>query len=207
VFALNGRNSERLFRRFARDPMGAVILREGRSLGAVLAEHERLRAFPPGSLGRAYVEFMNREQISAEGLAEATESVREREELDADQLLFEDRIRDMHDLWHVVTGYSRDIVGEVALMAFSYRQLRTPAFALIAGFAYLFLELRVPGARALLSGAWRRAGSAPWLPVQDWETLLARPLDEVRAELGVGPPPAYTRHFRVGRALVPEAAA
>jgi ubiquinone biosynthesis protein COQ4 len=207
VFALEGRHREQVFQRFAADPGGATILREERSLGARLADREGLHALAPGSLGRAYVEFMDREQLSTEGLALATEPAREQCGLDADRRLVEDRIRDLHDLWHVVTGYSRDILGEVALIVFSYRQLGTRAFAPIAAISYLFMEFRIPGARALLRGAWQRAGSAPWLPVENWETLLERPLDEVRETLGVGPAPVYTRHFRVGRALVPERAA
>ena len=50
--------------------------------------------------------------------------------------------------------------------------------------------------------AWRRAATAAadlgiggrraaWLPAQDWEALLGRPLDEVRAQLGLGEPPRY----------------
>ena len=43
--------------------------------------------------------------------------------------------------------------------------------------------------------------------MEDWEALLARPLDEVRETLRVGPPPAYVRHIRNpnGFGLVPEA--
>ena len=42
------------------------------------------------------------------------------------------RVRDMHDLWHVITGYGRDGLGEGCLVAFSYAQTRSLGFAAIA---------------------------------------------------------------------------
>ena len=99
----------------------------------------------------------------------------------------------MHDLWHVVTGYSRDLIGELLLLSFSWKQLRTRAFALIIPVAYVFNEWQNPGFRVLAREALRRGRDAVWLPVQNWEALLERPLDEVRETLRVGPPPVYTQ--------------
>jgi hypothetical protein len=65
-------------------------------------------------------------------------------------------------------------------------------------------ELRVPGTLALLRQSKERARNAKWLIAEDWEQLLEEPLEEVREKLGVGPPPMYTRYFRVGGRLAPE---
>ena len=45
--------------------------------------------------------------------------------------------------------------------------------------------------RADLEG-FRARARAEWLPEQEWESMLALPLEEVRARLKVGAPPEYT---------------
>jgi ubiquinone biosynthesis protein COQ4 len=197
VLALQGSVSERVFQRFCADPDGARLLDSQPSLLATLSDRDRLAQLPPGSLGREYLDFMTRENLSAQGLAEIVSRVEdELVSADSDRRYVHDRIRDMHDLWHVTTGYSRDLLGELALIAVSYQQLRTRAFGLILPLAYTVNEWKAPGARALLRGAWQRGKAAHWLPIQDWEGLLDRPLDEVRQRLRLGPPPQYTRYFR-----------
>jgi ubiquinone biosynthesis protein COQ4 len=206
VYALQGRTTERVFQRFRADPLGARILAERRSIRETLTDRQRLRALPEGSLGRVYVDFMDAEGISLEGLdAAIAEPVREVfGVMDAERRLVHDRITDLHDLWHVATGYSRDMVGEFALLALGYEQLGNPAYRLSLMTIRPICALQAPGANALITDARRRGREASWLPVQDWEGLLDVPLDEARARLGLGPPPAYTRYFRVGRRLRPE---
>ena len=82
----------------------------------------------------------------------------------------------------------RDLIGENLLVFFTWKQLHTRAFRLIMPMTYLFNESRCPGFRALARDALRRGGDAVWLPVQDWETWLTLPLDEVRAKLGISAP-------------------
>ena len=207
VLALDGNRSEENFQRFAADPFGAQILAERRSLIAALSDRAALGTLPAESLGRAYLTFMEEEKISAEGLAAAVAPAdRELGEYDADRQLIHERIGAMHDLWHVITGYSRDILGELQLLAFSHVQLRTRVFGWLVPLAAFANERRIPGTRRLIAIARERAAAAPWLPVQDWEALLARPLDEVRQTLRIGTPPVYTRHFRNpnGFGLIPE---
>jgi ubiquinone biosynthesis protein COQ4 len=206
VYALQGRTPERLFQRFRTDDAGARILAERRSLREKLIDRPSLRALPEGSLGKVYVDFMDAEGIDLEGLVDATtEPAREVfGTLDAERQLVHDRITDMHDLWHVATGYSRDLVGEFALLSFGYEQLGTPAYRLSLTFIRPLCALQAPESRDLIEDAGRRAREASWLPVQDWEGLLAVPLDEARERLRLGPPPEYTRYFRVGRRLRPE---
>ena len=98
----------------------------------------------------------------------------------------------MHDLWHVVTGYGRDVLGELALLAFTYEQTRNPG----VGYIVRNVERRMrKGGNAEVSAFLREASErgrgAAFLPVADWEALLERPLEEVREELRVGPPPEY----------------
>jgi ubiquinone biosynthesis protein COQ4 len=191
VDALSGKSGERLFRRFRATASGARILHEKCDLLNALCQRDRLAALPPGSLGRSYLDFVTREQITADGLVAASLEAREQvEELSEDYRRTMERLRDMHDLWHVVAGYGRDLVGEASLLAFSFAQTWNPGLGFIAGVAYLRIG-DVPGARGLIREAFRRGRRAAWLPGEDWEALLARPLDEVRSRLRVGEPPRY----------------
>jgi ubiquinone biosynthesis protein COQ4 len=124
--------------------------------------------------------------------------------MDAERQLVHDRITDLHDLWHVATGYSRDMVGEFALLAFGYEQLGTPAYRLVLAAFRPLGALQAPGSVALIDDARRRGREVSWLPVQGWEGLLAPSLEDAREKLGLRPPPAYTRYFRAGHRLRPE---
>ena len=96
IRALSGNALRNAFERFRNTPVGRRVLAEERNLMAVLTDREALRALPAGSLGRAYLEFVEREQITAEGLAEA--SAHEAAISDPALLRFATRQRDMHDL-------------------------------------------------------------------------------------------------------------
>jgi ubiquinone biosynthesis protein COQ4 len=91
----------------------------------------------------------------------------------------------------VVTGYGRDLLGEASLLAFSYAQTRNRGVGFIVATAF-WKARRAPEFRRMLRDAFRRGQRSAWLPAADWEALLARPLEEARAELRVGPPPSYT---------------
>src|SRR5262245_61627185 len=72
IDALSGNHGERLFERFRRTSAGVRLLARRPNLLAVLSDREGLASLPPGSLGRTYAEFMGREQISADGLVQAS---------------------------------------------------------------------------------------------------------------------------------------
>lgn len=205
VYALQGRAAERVFQRFRSDRDGARILAQRRSIRETLVDRARLRTLPEGSLGRVYADFMDAEGIDLQGLVDATaEPAREVfGPMDAQRQLVHDRITDLHDLWHVATGYSRDLIGEFALLSFGYEQLGTRAYRLSLAFIRPLCAIQAPESLALIDDARHRGREASWLPVQDWEGLLAAPLDEARERLRLGPAPEYTRYFRVGHRLRP----
>src|SRR5579884_1507419 len=129
ISALTGDSFERVFRAFRRTPHGQRLLRERPSLAAILSDRERLAAMPDGSLGREYLAFMDRAKISTEGLMAAQQARIDPNaglEPDADRMYVGDRLRDMHDLWHVLTGYGADDTGEIANLWFSVGQFGNP---------------------------------------------------------------------------------
>ena len=190
IEALSGSSGRRLFERFVKTEDGARMLAERPDLLATLQDRDALLALPEGSLGRVYADFVAREQISADGLVAASEEPDRRGQVSEERIWFGSRLRDMHDLWHVVTGYGRDLVGEAALLAFTYAQTRNHGIGFIVAVAYLRAG-DAPEARRLMREAYARGRRAAWLPGEDWEALLAQPLDAVRERLAVGEPPRY----------------
>ncbi|HXC50092.1 MAG TPA: Coq4 family protein [Candidatus Limnocylindrales bacterium] len=196
IRALSGNSFERLFQRVLADPVGSRILNERRDILPVLQDRDRLRQLPEGTLGREYARFLDQEGISAEGLVEASDGFDDSVFLDDRAELLSRRLRDIHDLWHVVTGYQRDLFGEVALLAFTYAQIRNGGIGFIVLIAML-KEWR-EGYRdglALSRGAYFRGRRAGFFAAADWEALLERPLAEVRRELGVTELAPYTPLF------------
>jgi ubiquinone biosynthesis protein COQ4 len=186
-------SGDRVVRRLRRTESGARLLAERPSLLAALSDRDALLAMPEGSLGRAYGEFMTSEQISADGLVAASVDGGDARLVSEEQRFVGERLRDMHDLWHVVTGYGRDLLGEAALLAFTFAQTRTLGIGVIVGHALWKARGDFAPARGIIWQGFRRGLRAEWLPAQEWETLLPLPLEEVRERLRVGDPPAYTQ--------------
>lgn len=193
IDALSGRSVEYAFDRFASSETGRRLLEDRPDLVSALSDRERLLALPVGTLGRTYAEFVSREEITADGLVAASERDGELDpSIPEERYWFGARLRDMHDLWHVTTGYNRDLVGEASLLAFSYAQIKNRGIGFIVAVAYLRANpSEAPHARAMIRDGYRRGRDAEWLPGQDWEALLELPLDEVRKQLRVGEPPVY----------------
>jgi len=185
--AMRGNSVNRNFRRFAQSPAGQKVLEERRDIYPVLTDRDGLRALPAGSLGRAYLAFMEAEDLSAQALVQASESW-ERDPVPPDIELFRTRMRELHDVTHIVTGYGRDPLGELCLLTHTYRQQGNLGRVMIVAMAWS----RLPKpARAAVFEAWRNGKSCGWLAGQDWEALLAHPLDEVRRALSVKLPLRY----------------
>ena len=195
IGALSGNSGKRAFRRFSRSPGGQRILRDKRDLFSVMNDVQRLRAMPEGSLGRAVADWYQLEELSAQGLADASEAAfseggPRRAQLSSDEDLFSKRLLDLHDVFHVLTGYGRDLLGELAVLAFTIPQIKN------AGIAYLVLDvLKSSGWNStmgkLIRQAFQRGRRCEWLVDQDWEALFEQPIERVREKLGVGEPPVY----------------
>ena len=94
-------------------------------------------------------------------------------------------MRQTHDMWHVVTGYATDPLGEALLQAFTYGQLQPPSSLLIAlaGTMKGFSKRRsLPQEMLAAYRAGRNAGKLSTFP---WEDYLDTPLSTVRARLGL----------------------
>lgn len=161
-----------------------------------LQDRAWLESLPPGSVGRAYLDFIDERNLSAYGLAGESRKVADTDiEAAHPYAWYARRLRDVHDLWHILTGYRTDALGEACVVAFSLPQTRSSGFGLIAaGVAFEAARARTgyPCARAILQ-AWRRGRRAAWLPGLDYEALLTEPLTQARARLGLGETTLYDR--------------
>ena len=174
---------------------GQAIRASEPSLVAILDDHAALRKLPAGSLAHAYCDFMEREGLSAQGLVDELDKYRRPDQYFNDQAdWYFQRVRDTHDLMHILSGFGRDALGEQCVLAFTYSQ--QPALAhLFLGYAGA-LEIakrgtvKVPIFRAVRE-AQRMGKACPRLIEQPILELLARPLDELRGELGIVPPHFY----------------
>lgn len=203
IDALQGTAAPRLKKGFLAREDGRWLFEHRPDIVPLLSDRKALRKMPAGSLAHAYLAFVESENISAEGIVDA--ATRGREIRDDGYQWQRDRMRDTHDLWHAVTGYQGDVLGELSLLAFLLAQHWQPGIALVlmGGLS----KLVQPEARWLIAEGFVRGKRADWLPSQRWEELLPLEVNEVRRRLRVGGAPVYapvrTAELRE-RALIPE---
>jgi len=190
--ALNGDSTVRGYSRMLETAQGGRLAYERVELAPRLMDDVWLDSFAPGTVGAAYRDFIRSENISAEGLAEISRQRRGQVEDAHPYAWFGRRIRDSHDIWHILTGYHRDGTGEACLVAFSYAQTRALGWALIAaGAGWRALKA---GSRAHARAIWQgyqRGKAAKWLPGEDFTALMSEPLEAARRRLNITPATAY----------------
>ncbi|MCL9982854.1 MAG: Coq4 family protein [Erythrobacter sp.] len=179
---------------------GADLRRTEPCLPDILDDHAALRRTPKGSLAHAYCDFMEAEGLTAAGLvAESDRAGRPR---------FPDLVewyincsRDTHDLFHVLSGYGRDALGEASVLLFTHGQSPSQGHLLIGYAGAANIKKMAKGSRAPIFGAVREAHrtgkGAPQLMAQPIRQLLERPLDDVRAQLRIPEPKAYRECHRI----------
>ncbi len=190
--ALNGDSTARGYERLLTTPQGGRLAYERIELASKLMDDAWLDSFAPGTVGAAYRHFIRSENISAEGLAEISRQKHGQVEVRHPYAWFGRRTRDTHDIWHILSGYHRDGLGEACLVAFSYAQTRSLGWALIAVGAALRTRggPKRPYVKAIWQG-YQRGKAAKWLAGEDYERLMAEPLEAARRRLNITPPTIY----------------
>jgi ubiquinone biosynthesis protein COQ4 len=191
--ALSGRSIGRGYNRMLKTMEGGrqAFLRE--ELAHKLDDPVWLARFEPGTVGAAYRDFREARGFTAEGLAEEARKVGPLVDAQHPVIWYSRRIRDIHDVWHVLTGYGTDALGEACVVSFSYAQTRNLGFAFIGWGAAREIqrEARSVPARRAVWQAYRNGKAARWLPGLDYEALFEQPLDTVRARLNIRPASIY----------------
>jgi ubiquinone biosynthesis protein COQ4 len=197
--ALNSGTAVRNYHRLLQTPEGGRIAYNRVELVDRLTNPAFLAPFGAGTVGAAYRAFLERTGFSAAGLADVSKAVERNREDQHPYAWFGRRERDIHDVWHVLTGYSaNEPLGELCLVAFSYAQSRGLGWAFIGVTGTLKALMQPHGltvARAVWEG-YRHGRTAKWLHAEDIETLFAEPLDAARKRLNIAQPAAYERAQR-----------
>ena len=172
---------------FFDDPRGRRLYEERRTLDSRTIDLDALALLPPGTLGHEYAKFMTAHGLTPDVFDGRPEHVRDERAAFVIQ-----RMRQTHDLWHVVTNAETDPVGEVALQAFTFAQVRAPSSAILATLGTL-RSLRYT--RDVMRDAmqlYRVGKQAEPLVVFPWEDHWATPVIEVRRLLGLPEQPPVT---------------
>lgn len=159
------------------NPSAAQALRERPRLGAV--DVAALHTLPSDTLGRAFADHL------VENGLRVLPSLPAR----SDAEYVRAHLLEVHDIWHVLTGFGTQVAGELGLQAFSLAQLGSPfAAGILTGglantllFAFREQDLRM---RSIVRG-WLLGKRARPLFGRDWACMWERPLEEVRAHFGL----------------------
>ncbi|HEX2915294.1 MAG TPA: Coq4 family protein [Chloroflexia bacterium] len=149
---------------------------------------EDLKDYASGTLGHAYYRHMNDNGFSPDFFP----PIEPADELSYSRL----RLRQTHDIWHVVTGYGVDLPGELALQAFYLGQYPMVFPALLVSSVVLHVATRKP--RELtrifdgLTEGWQRGKAAKSLWPVRWEEMWDRSLEDIRAEYNLTPAKALS---------------
>ena len=99
------------------------------------------------------------------------------------------RMRQVHDLWHVLSGYPADVLGELGLQAFQFAQLPSALSASLIASGILHFVRSRPGELAklmqILIEGYTRGKNAKFLLSRLWQEDWGRPLAQVREEMAI----------------------
>ncbi len=196
--ALRGDSLSRAAQRMRADAQGLQLLRDQPNIVSALNDRETLASLPEGSIGHAYYNFVHREGLSADGLIASSDEAPRVEGIGQTERWLGDRLRDIHDLQHVMTGYGRDPLGELCLLSFMTTQTPSRGIDFIVFFGRKKAQKDNP--RLDILGAieeGREIGEASdWMLLTRWEDRLHEPLAAVRKALGFRAPEKYRAVLR-----------
>src|SRR5437879_6628222 len=130
--ALNGDSTAKAYHRLLATPQGGRLAYERFEFAHRLMDDAWLDSLPQGSVGAAYRNFIRSERISAEGLIEISRQGAPAVDEPHPYAWMGRLTRDVHDIWHFLSGYHRDALGAACLVAFFYVQTKCLGWALIA---------------------------------------------------------------------------
>ncbi|MEM7143061.1 MAG: Coq4 family protein [Actinomycetota bacterium] len=191
IFAMGGGGFQRSYESFRADPDGQRLLAERPDVVTALTDTDRLAALTPGTLGHAYHDFMAQNRLDA-GLYDDTyhdlPAIGARLGWDDDFLYVIRRGIALHDILHVLGGYGPDVGGEFGVLGFTHGQV---GGRMTGGSAAMLMTLPLGVPRRDRLRWWResvaRGKGACVLFAAPYEEMLAQPLDDVRAALGITP--------------------
>lgn len=166
------------------DSTGRRILRLRPRISSKTLSVEKLRQLPENTVGRAYVDWLDREGVSPDTRSQ----VRYIDDEECAYVM--QRYRECHDFYHAVTGLPIVREGEVALKAFEFANTLIP----MTGLSMFAVGTMKPQERRrfwtiYLPWALRNGARSREVLNVFWEEELERDVNDLRAELGIERPP------------------
>lgn len=202
VEALDGSNLEKDFKRFMTTPEGQARFVERKELVPLLDDHEALRKLPMGSVGQHYCDFMETQGLSAQGLVDEYDRFGKRLEdhYDPDVAWYGNRRRDTHDLMHILTGYSRDALGEACVLSFTHSQHGGLGIYFISHMVPFEIRKEAPKGSPVwraVREAKKNGNAAGNIIREDIMALLGENLEQARARLNIRPIAYYDKVHKI----------
>lgn len=199
--ALKTRRTFEQAREFIATADGQRFMGDTETIPDKLDDHARWADCAPNTVAAHYIAFMKREGLSAAGLVAESEKFMPPEQQLQDQLQwYYHRLRDTHDLFHILTGYGRDALGEASLLGFTYEQNYNRGIWFIA-YAAAHQIKKQSGTKAPIYASineGRRLGKAAGkLAHMDVEAVMRMDIGEARAMLNIGKPETYLECLRI----------
>ena len=144
---------------------------------------DALLQLPQDSLGYLYAAHMKRLNLNPNFFPQV--------EVTDDRSCVELRVTQTHDIWHIMTGFGTDEVGEYGLQGFTLAQTHLPLSVAILASGIFHILLKYPDRLNEVLGVIQRGydmgvKAKPFLS-QKWEEHWEKPLADWRFELDVEP--------------------
>jgi ubiquinone biosynthesis protein COQ4 len=176
--AVSGSHLPVLLTKFLSSQSGVELLSRRAAIDSTSVDYDMLRALPADTLGGAYVRFLDDNGLDPD-LFQAPPG------LPPGVAYIVQRMRQTHDLWHVITGHDSDIPGELSVLAFTWGQTGSPSMRLLATAGAIRYSLTFRGIIGRVFRNYLRGKHTPFLGNVAWETMWHLPVAEVRARLQV----------------------
>uniref|UniRef100_A0A663N9S1 Ubiquinone biosynthesis protein COQ4 homolog, mitochondrial n=1 Tax=Athene cunicularia TaxID=194338 RepID=A0A663N9S1_ATHCN len=167
-------------------PEGYRILQERPRIRLSTLDMSKLQGLPDGSLGREYVRFLEDNKVSPDTRMPP-------KFVDDEELAYViQRYREVHDLMHTLLGMPTNMLGEVVVKWFEAVQTGLPMCVLGAAFGPVRLSARKLQVLAteLIPWAIRSGRNANCILNIYYEQRWEQPVESLREEIGIFPPPA-----------------
>lgn len=160
-------------------PQDAKVIGERKFLSAIDIRH--LSRLPEGTLGAAYAAHMITNQLDVDFYSKL--------DVVDDETFIMMRMRQTHDIWHVVTGFDVSVFGEIKLQAFMSAQMHSPLAPFLLGGILIKTGLQNSRESAEIMSAiaagWNMGSRAKSIFGVDWDASWNRQLSELRVEFGI----------------------
>lgn len=198
--AVNGKTAGKSFRRFLASDFGRKMLADPHYIDRILLDRASLEAAGPGTVAATYLHYLDSENLHPLGVHQAAKDAApelwERMERDYPEYAVMRRTTAiLHDLYHVLTGYGRDPLGEAVLLEFAGAQSGNRGARMLGRAAGLRIrsEIRSWPVGKMMSTAVKMAREADDIAQIDPAEYILLPLEDARARLNIVPDPVYAK--------------